>query len=553
MPLALMALIALTVSAPVRAMADSVVVGFGGYASCRRGELEHPVARGVLGLVRTIEARALIACFGLTSSDPVVEGASTTLPELVAKIVTMARATRTRQVVIIGHSHGGWLALQVALRLPVDVQLAYLVTLDPISLLYCGPLEFASIAPAEAIGDPHSLDCQRFPRDVDESQQASIAKRSLGWLGYHQAQTMKLRSSAPKWAHRAREVVLPVEDGEAHQAIADDPGIWREIAEVVRAGRALPEAVPAITPSPPAQAAFALPELYRSWHVGLRYRKAAVGFLPRLGRGDEARVFQPNAEPFVVLDHNLSVNVGLSYARTVPFLKARDQQLGHTEAQVFDAHFRQGRWGFDFFAHDYRSLFADHVHRGDLRPFRDAAFGGVDRPDVLPTMRLVGGGVDALYTLWPAQFSQIAAMSPAVVPLRSGWSPIGVLSLRSAALSHDRPLLPAGFAGDQAPLGPNSYRSRSLAALPGLAGLVVQSSWYAAAFAAYGFGYQHIAFDKVYDLPATSTSARGSLGYFTEDGFAGVVGYYGAINSSAGALNVNETLSSVEVFAGRRF
>jgi hypothetical protein len=556
---------------------DLVIAGFGGYGSCGYGPLDHPVAAKARELAhqlqekRRLSATLLLSCFGATPGDPDVTeveepgGAAVTTPrtveDLAARLTVLARGSRQQRVIVAGHSHGGWLAMQVALALPRDVHVAFLVTIDPISRVKCDPLRFAATVAAKTIGDPHHDYCESFPPDVSVAQQSALAGRTLGWLHFYQTQTQDLHSSGAALAHRSRRVEFSTgQTGGSmeHAYIAGAPEVWRDVTAAALNDAAVPVAADPNLQAPTGSDAplFLLPDAIRSWRLLSRYRKATAVFYPRRGDKSHAVVYQPNVAPVAGVDLEVSANLGVEYDRSLPMLQRRSK-LGSTSASAFDLHYVRERFSVDLYLHDYHSLFRETYNRHDVRPFRDALFGGVDDATVFPSMRLTGAGLDGVFTLWPDRFSNLAAMSQSVIPLRGGWSPVAVASLRYSTLSNDAPILPPGFFNMPGWEDFAGLRAWSATLLPGAAGVVVKGPWYLAAIGAYGYGYQHFEADRAPlgspDQAVADTALQGSVGYSNLAHFMGLTAFYGSLASDAGNLGVFQTLSSVEAFYGRRF
>lgn len=95
-----------------------------------------------------------------------------------------------RKVNLVGHSHGGWLAMTMAEQLDKEIPIQNLYTIDPISKVHCGIREYSS----RFFGSPHP-DCTRYPRDFDAKRIKKISKRVQTWKNYWQDETAELHSS----------------------------------------------------------------------------------------------------------------------------------------------------------------------------------------------------------------------------------------------------------------------------------------------------------------------------------------------------------------------
>ena len=83
-------------------------------------------------------------------------------------------AAGTKSVYLIGHSYGGWSVMKLALMLLGDYKVEGLVTIDPISPLFCTPSRILSLLP-----DPG---CQEAPTDVSpaDRERLEIGDGELG-------------------------------------------------------------------------------------------------------------------------------------------------------------------------------------------------------------------------------------------------------------------------------------------------------------------------------------------------------------------------------------
>jgi len=95
-------------------------------------------------------------------------------------------------VYVVGHSYGGWTAMDTALKLDSRFRLGGLVTLDPISKMDCTPDKFL----AGVFNFGGSEGCQRAPTDFSDAELAALAKRAGTWLNFYENQSDLLHSSA---------------------------------------------------------------------------------------------------------------------------------------------------------------------------------------------------------------------------------------------------------------------------------------------------------------------------------------------------------------------
>lgn len=105
-------------------------------------------------------------------------------------------------VYIIGHSHGGWLAMMTAWGLPASVNVRSLFTVDPISPLECTWKNYVLASSSWFV--PWSTNfcavdgCQKAPSDFAVARRYQLLKRmpERGWWHYYQRNFLPLRSSS---------------------------------------------------------------------------------------------------------------------------------------------------------------------------------------------------------------------------------------------------------------------------------------------------------------------------------------------------------------------
>jgi hypothetical protein len=117
--------------------------------------------------------------FYATSQDP-----TTILPaaEQTIRDVILSETLPGQRIILVGHSYGGWLAMQLAADIAPQRPIVGLFTLDPISALQC---------------TPKLLDgCKQAPTDIGPQTQQAIAQSVGVWENFYQTQTKLLHSSA---------------------------------------------------------------------------------------------------------------------------------------------------------------------------------------------------------------------------------------------------------------------------------------------------------------------------------------------------------------------
>ena len=121
------------------------------------------------------------------------------------------QAAGGRDVHVIGHSHGGWLALQTSVKLTESIQLGGLWSIDPISRVHCTPSRFTG--------------CLEPPRDISAEQYQSVADNSDIWHNFYQTETFYLRSGPISAADHNHRVAA------SHTRIDTRPEVWDSVRE----------------------------------------------------------------------------------------------------------------------------------------------------------------------------------------------------------------------------------------------------------------------------------------------------------------------------------
>ncbi len=220
------------------AQSETVYLVSGGYVSCRTS-WNKPTDAPLFRMAKTkLAPTAFVAsCYGSNSTSlefvgdhgeaPVTAG----VPELTEAVrARLLEAGEGAKLVILGHSYGGWVALQVAAALGPDVSIAYLATIDPISTKLCPPSNFASsISGSASVPYPP---CTMAPGDLA----ASFGElRSLGipWTQFYQDRYRYLKSSAIAEATTNRYLDYPALTDfwafEAHAVMDQDPRVWETL------------------------------------------------------------------------------------------------------------------------------------------------------------------------------------------------------------------------------------------------------------------------------------------------------------------------------------
>lgn len=116
---------------------------------------------------------------------------TTTVEDLFDQLVSAMRLIPSPRIALVGQSYGGWSVIELADRLlAAGHPLAYLLTLDPISMRGCTP---ALAANAVHSSTPHRA-CAHAPEDL-EAEIARVADGASSWSNYWQDQARWLHSS----------------------------------------------------------------------------------------------------------------------------------------------------------------------------------------------------------------------------------------------------------------------------------------------------------------------------------------------------------------------
>jgi hypothetical protein len=243
-------------NAQTTAALTPVRIVIGGFASCgsfsrraRTIDLEssdiQPLARGA-----TPNVTAWVqSCFDGNArlwfrSDRVTEMQSTTRDQLGPFFAFVRDAVGTGGAAhIIGHSHGGWLAMKTALDLAGPAPeghpaptLASLITVDPISATLCSRDVFLR-RPLRT-----KLACMQAPGDFTQADLDAIGGAAvLGWKNFYQDVGLRLRSG-PFATERCTNIRVDIPEPSGpldalqdppHVAIQREPVVWEALREFV--------------------------------------------------------------------------------------------------------------------------------------------------------------------------------------------------------------------------------------------------------------------------------------------------------------------------------
>jgi len=185
---------------------EAVLAVFGGWNTCGDGPLGTDIFRRAAQMLKRRAAegrhfRIVAACFGKTSrlhyySSSVSETVAVGEAEDVRRVIEdQTRLVAGRSVRVVGHSYGGWLALQTASRLSLSVNVKAVATIDPISKINCTPLVLArSYLRSQFSLRPHA-GCTEAPSDMPSSVVNSVATRVSWWGNFFENDSAFLHSN----------------------------------------------------------------------------------------------------------------------------------------------------------------------------------------------------------------------------------------------------------------------------------------------------------------------------------------------------------------------
>ncbi len=211
---------------------NPLMVVMGGNTTCadqkgRRGmtPLRSSIAQRFLQLreelknERGVDADYLISCYSSTEDMAFVanvdDGNITEgrIADFTAR--TQELANRDGDVILVGHSYGGWLTMKTALALADTNFMAAVMTVDPISRVHC------------SFSNPGG--CLSAPKDISVEQKERINAESDHWGNFYQTQTFYLHSSAINEADENLKIAA------SHTQIDNHDRVWERVADQVRA------------------------------------------------------------------------------------------------------------------------------------------------------------------------------------------------------------------------------------------------------------------------------------------------------------------------------
>ena len=533
---------------------DTLLVLIGGHNSCLPGPQSQDMAKPFFAMRRALWRRGvstsfLISCYGNLSYEAYTQRShdlNRTVQidneGLVRLVVEEARQTTTKRVAIVGHSYGGWLALNAALALPADIKLVSLTTIDPISQKSCVKHTLGVRAVSTILGDDANPGCQRFPDDIGPQDRQRLAA-STAWRNYFQKRTALLRSGPVRDA--ASNILVDA----SHSDICLEPAIWQRAENDIVADKIPIDPRANEEPLTPAdvdawvkadQAAHPVNSLGElSARVFSRYAKSEFSLYPH-GGDRTVTTYQPNSRPSLGLAVQFTPNHGFAVARSLDFLRTHDDKV-RTRVAQYDYRYTRRRWVFDAFYHDYRGLIRTEGSANDVRPFRDSLFQALPPGGNRPEMRLRAFGVGGAWLLNPAAVSLPAMLTQTERHAANDWTLVVESSYRQTAVTGGTDT------------GVTSFRLHVISILPGFAGALRLGDYFASGTAVWGPAYRLIDGQKG-DAFAENGGIRLAVGRNSQDWFGGVTGQLRLTSGPAQSfdgLGLNDKYSLVELYAGR--
>jgi hypothetical protein len=138
----------------------------------------------------------------------------------------LAKSGVPRVTHVIGHSYGGWNAMQLVKGASNGLTLASLTTIDPISPVNCRPTNIMINNDPNEAGQTA---CKEAPSDVTNSERLGIAKKAGSWNNFYQTDNITLHSSAMPEAGINKLVKYDSGSGNAHIAISNNSIVWDSV------------------------------------------------------------------------------------------------------------------------------------------------------------------------------------------------------------------------------------------------------------------------------------------------------------------------------------
>ncbi len=151
------------------------------------------------------------------------------IEELAAATLELKEKYNSNQIVIVGHSQGASLGMELVSILPDDLKAKALITLDAISRKKCN---YWVMAGAFVTFDPFK-ECTQFPSEINDFTQelirAKLGKDGGVWENWYQKDFAFLHSGLADFADKNHEIVYDGWDVFAHQYVNSSDEVWERI------------------------------------------------------------------------------------------------------------------------------------------------------------------------------------------------------------------------------------------------------------------------------------------------------------------------------------
>lgn len=566
----------------IDAKADHYLISIhGGNGSCRLGVDHQRAYPNALDLAKNLEAKGHRVTLNATCYQRVsynVNFKNARNEDVVLDRVAYAEyfneiinRENPDKLILIGHSYGGWLSLFLAERLPKDRKIDILITIDPISQIYCTIPELLSRYPMHYTLETPKPGCQQAPADFGPERLRRIASRSGLWRHYFQNRTKPLRSGPISEATSNillynGEVEVP---SDAHGLVIEHEKIWNQL----KVDTGLES-----TSNNYADAKILSPEDIDLWRnvekekfnwaafsevsVRLRfvYQKAGFSLFPKYNAGGGNKTvatYNPNANPSIGLLAKLGSNAVFGISRNIASEVFGNQ--GKVKSVSANYFFRYVHRQF-YFEGNYQRLegfFIDRVNDRDVSPFRDSVFKKIETKDNIPGMKMTSTNVSAAWLHHPERISLRAMFTQMDKQFDSDASFIGVTSLNRTVISSPNDFIPDDLKssyGDASSF--NRIEISTIAVMPGVAFAIVHREFYLGGILAWGVAQRWLNISPEpgrFSVQGSAGMLTGTAGYFGDTYFAGLSGQKGIYSQAMANFGLTNYYSSAEIFAGRHF
>jgi len=130
------------------------------------------------------------------------------MEEYMYRVEKEATKSDADEIIVIGHSHGGWLAMYELLSKKYENKKIRLYTLDPISMKKCTPPTLVKNMFINTVPfGPKLKECTEFPGDLLYWHQKKLQKKTVSWINFYQTQFGYVHS-APAYSAKNQKVHL---------------------------------------------------------------------------------------------------------------------------------------------------------------------------------------------------------------------------------------------------------------------------------------------------------------------------------------------------------